>query len=118
MDSYTAEPMRDAQTTIGCWFLNEHTKLGVRKGVDLGGAGEQMRSKTLFKILKINKNDSKVKIEERRERGRERWRIKRKGILIFEIWGKVQITRWVNPHTVGPGFLLVEMVKTCPALRS
>lgn len=80
--------------------------MGVRKGADLGEAGEQMRSQTLFKILKINKNDYKVKIEERRERGLERGRIKRKGILIFEIWGKVQITTWVNPHTVELAFCL------------
>lgn len=57
-------------------------------------------------------------MKERRERGREKGRVKRKEILIFEIWGKVQITRWVNPHPGGPGFLLMEMVKTCPVLKS
>lgn len=57
-------------------------------------------------------------MEERRERGRERGRVKREEILIFEIWGKVQITRWVNPLPGGPGFLLMEMVKTCSVLKS
>lgn len=44
--------------------------MGVRKGADLRGAGEKMRSQTLFKILKINKNDSKVKINRGKKGGR------------------------------------------------